>query len=167
MNRIASAVLWSSLALSLAACAPSATASPTKSTSSSAVNGKPSAPVTVDAQLGEKTARVTVRFDAPASDVRVDVHGVDGLVVTSEPTLVTGGGYEKGSVATFDVAFTPGAGRSHLVVSVAGSFQGAQRSRVASFAVGTPTDEQRRASSATKTDDGNGERIKVMPAGQQ
>lgn len=166
MNRIASAVLWSSLALlPLVACAPSATASPAKSSPSTG-SGKPTAPVSVDAQLGAQTARVTIRFDAPASAVQVNVHGVDGLVVTSEQTPVNGGSFEQGSTATFDVAFTPGPGRSHLVVAVTGAFRGAQQSRVSSFAVGTPTDAQRNASSAEKTDS-NGERIKIMPVGQQ
>lgn len=167
MNRMKSAVLWSSLTLlSLGACARSAAAPTKPDEAAPAVSGKPSAPVTVDAQLAEKSAHVTVRFDAPVSDARIAVSGVDGLVVTSEQSPVQGGGFEQGSVASFDVAFTPGPGRSHLVVSVAGTFQGAPRTRVASFAVGTPTAEQKQSSGAQKTE-GNGERIKIMPAGEQ
>ncbi len=168
MNRIASSVLWSSLALlSLGACTSAATA-PTKPKAAAApvVGGKSTAPVTVDTQLAGTSARVTVRFDAPASDVRVSVHGVDGLTVTSTPTPVDGGSFVQGAVTTFDVAFTPGAGRSHLVVSVAGEFQGSQRMRVASFALGEPTAEQR-ASSAQKSTDSTGERVKLMPVGEQ
>lgn len=166
MNRIASTVLWSALALLyLGGCSSSASAQAKPDDSAPAVSGKPTAPVTVSAELAERSARVTVRFDAPARDVRVNVHGVDGLEVSGEQALVEGGSYEQGTVATFDVAFTPGAGRSHLVVAVAGSFQGAPRTRVASFAVGTPTEAQKRASGAQKLES-DGERIKVMPAGE-
>lgn len=166
MNRLASAVLWSSLALlGLGACSSAAPA-PTKPAAAPAVAGKPSAPVTVDAQLEEKAGRVTVRFDAPASDVRVSVHGVDGMLVTSAPTPVEGGSFEQGASTAFDVAFTPGEGRSHLVVSVAGSFQGSPRMRIASFSVGKPTAQQR-DSGARKMTDSNGERVKLMPVGEQ
>ena len=162
MNRMASAVLWSTFALlGLGACTSAA-----KPDAAPAVRGKPTAPVTVDAQLEEKSGRISVRFDAPASDVQVSVHGVDGLVVTSAPTPVQGGSFEQGAVTTFDVTFTPGAGRSHLVVSVAGTFQGAPRMRVVSFAIGKPTAEQR-ASSAQRTTDSNGERVKLIPVGEQ
>lgn len=168
MNRISSAVLWSSLVLlSLGACARSAAAPQKPDEAPPPVSGKPSAPVTVDAQLAGQSAHVTVRFDAPVSDARVAVSGVDGLVVTSEQTPVQGGSFEQGAVTGFDVAFTPGPGRSHLVVSVAGTFQGAPRTRVASFAVGSPTAEQKQSSGAEKTEGGNGERIKIMPAGEQ
>lgn len=167
MNRMASAVLWSSLALlGLGACTSGATAPTKKSDAAPAVSGKPTAPVTVDAELERTTARVTVRFDAPASDVRVSVHGVDGLTVTSEATPLEGTSFEQGTVKAFDVAFTPGEGRSHLVVSVAGSFQGLPRTRVATFAVGEPTAEQK-SSNAQKTTDSNGERVKLMPVGEQ
>jgi hypothetical protein len=92
---------------------------------------------------------------------------VDGLVVTSAPTLLEGASFNRGEATSFDIAFTPGAGRSHLVVAVAGSFQGSSLSRVASFAVGSPTVEQQKASdSDSATTDSNGQRIKMMPGGQ-
>lgn len=157
--------------LALTACSSS-----TKSTSATsdapaiaseqAVYGKQQAPVVVNAEMTDSSARVTLRFDAPATGVRVSVHGVDGLVVTSQPTLADGVNFPPASTASYDVTFTPGAGRSHLVVSVSGEFKGAQRSRVATFAIGTPTDSQR-SSNATKAEGANGERIKVMPAEQQ
>jgi len=166
MNRIASAVLWSSLALlGLGACSSAAPA-PTKPAAAPVVSGKATAPVTVNAELAETAGRVTLRFDSPASDVQVTVHGVDGLTVTSAPTPVQGGSFEQGATTAFDVAFTPGAGRSHLVVSVAGSFQGSPRTRVASFSVGKPTAEQR-ANGAQKMTDSNGERVKLMPVGEE
>ena len=170
MNRMTFAVLPGVFALlALAACSSStkSTSTSTASTTSEpAVHGKVQAPVVVNAEMEDTSARVTVRFDAPATGVRVSVHGVDGLVVTSQPTLADGVNFPQASTASYDVAFTPGAGRSHLVVSVSGEFKGAQRSRVASFAIGTPTDSQR-SSNATKTEGANGERIKVMPVDPQ
>jgi hypothetical protein len=124
---------------------------------------KSSAPVAVDAQLGDARARVTLRFDSPATGVTVNVSGVDGLTVKSAPTPMDGASFMAAGVTTFDVDFTPGAGRSHLVVAVTGDFQGAYRSKVASFAVGTPSAEQQKSSGTTMTG-GDGERIKVMPS---
>lgn len=156
--------------LALTACSSSTKSTPSSTHASTAsestVHGKMEAPVVVNAQLEDSSARVTLRFEAPATGVRVNVHGVDGLVVTSQPTLAEGVNFPQASTATYDVAFTRGAGRSHLVVSVSGEFNGAQRTRVASFAIGTPTDAQR-SSSATKAEGANGERIKVMPADTQ
>lgn len=69
------------------------------------------------------SARVTLRFEAPATDVQVNVHGVDGLEVKGVSTPISGSSFTPGSETSFDVAFTPGAGRSHLVVSVTGLFE--------------------------------------------
>lgn len=171
MNRMTFAVLPGFFALlALAACSSSTKSTPSPATASTAsepaVHGKQQAPVMVNAEMADTSARVTVRFDAPATGVRVSVHGVDGLVVTSQPTLADGVNFPQATTASYDVAFTPGAGRSHLVVSVSGDFKGAQRTRVASFAIGTPTDSQR-SSNATKAEGANGERIKVMPVDPQ
>lgn len=161
MNRMTFAVLPGVLALlALAACSSSPKSTPAPEP---AVHGKMEAPVVVNAEMEDSSARVTVRFDTPATGVRVSVHGVDGLVVTSPPTLADGVNFPRDTTASYDVAFERGAGRSHLVVSVSGEFKGAQRMRVASFAIGTPTDSQR-SSSTTKAEGANGERIKVMPA---
>jgi hypothetical protein len=166
MNRKTFAVLPGVFALlALTACSPSSKSTPSNA-AEPGVHGKMQAPVEVNAQLEDASARVTVRFDAPATGVRVNVHGVDGLVVTSPPTLADGVNFPQATTASYDVAYTRGAGRSHLVVSVTGEFKGAQRTRVASFAIGTPTDAQR-SSSATKAEGANGERIKVMPADTQ
>ncbi|MCP3140234.1 hypothetical protein [Pyxidicoccus xibeiensis] len=173
MNRKALAVFTGLLALS-APLACSSTAQPLpdsgeKTDTSKAGKGdtaKSSAPVAVDAQLGEARARVTLRFDSPATGVQVNVSGVDGLTVKSAPTPVDGASFVAAGVTTFDVDFTPGAGRSHLVVAVTGDFQGAHRSKVASFAVGTPSAEQQK-SSGTSVTGSDGERIKVMPSGQK
>ncbi len=163
MNRLSFTLLPGFFALlALTACSSSTKSTPAAATPSSTSE----APVTVNAELQETSARITLRFDTPATGVRVGVHGVDGLVVTSQPTLADNVNFPQATTASYDVAFTRGAGRSHLVVSVSGEFKGAQRTRVASFAIGTPTDSQR-SSSATKAEGAGGERIKVMPADTQ
>jgi hypothetical protein len=166
MNRRALAVLPSLVVLLLAgACSSSAKSAPSAA-ATAPETAKVSAPVSVDAQLGEGQARVTVRFDSPASDVKVNVYGLDGLVVKSAATPVDGSSFVKDAVAAFDVAFTPGAGRSHLAVAVSGSFQGGQRSSVSTFAVGTPSPEQQKSPGNVITGQ-DGQRIKVMPADGQ
>jgi len=162
MNRMALAVLSSLLPLLSGACTPTAKEAP--STSTQAQTAKVSAPVAVDAQLGDGKAHVTVRFAAPASDVKINIYGVDGLVVKNAAAPVEGANFTEGSAAEFDVTFTPGPGRSQLVVAVNGSFRGAHRASVQSFAVGTPTAEQQQGVGNVVTQD-NGQRIKIMPAG--
>ena len=125
--------------------------------------GKPTAPVEVKAELSEKSARLTVKFESDAKGVKIFASGVDGLVVSGEPVLVADGTFSRGEAKTFDVAFTPGAGRSQLVVSVSGSFNGSSRARVASFSVGAGPLPQN--GDVMTTDDG--ERVKVMPASPQ
>jgi hypothetical protein len=168
MNHMAFVLLSSCLVLGCAPAAKSTSpAEPTqnKVAAPKTAQGKVMAPVEVQAQLRDGSARIILDFQAPAGDVRVDVHGVDGLVVTNEPKLL-GSSFDRGDATSFDVTFTPGAGRSHLVVAVTGSFQGSTLSRVASFAVGSPTVEQQKSSN-TPTTDSNGQRIKVMPGSGQ
>ncbi len=162
MNRMALAVLPSLAALLLAGACTSPAKSATN-TSTGAETAKASAPVSVNAQLGEGRAQVTVRFESPASNVKVHIYGVDGLVVKSPATPVDGASFVKDAVSTFDVAFTPGEGRSHLAVAVTGSFPGGQRSSVATFAVGTPSAEQQKSPGTIVTGP-DGQPIKVMPA---
>ncbi|OJT22515.1 hypothetical protein BO221_22355 [Archangium sp. Cb G35] len=169
MNRKTFAVLPGLFALlALAACSSSSKSTPSSTTDSEpAVQGKMQAPVVVNVQFEDSSsARITVRFDAPATGVRVEARGLDGLVVIGRPTLAHNVNFPRDTTATYDVLFTPGAGRSHLAVSVSGEFKGAQLSRVATFAIGTPTDSQR-SSNATKAEGAEGERIKVMPADTQ
>ncbi|MBZ4420598.1 hypothetical protein [Myxococcus sp. RHSTA-1-4] len=171
MNRKALAILSGLLALTApVACSSQSKAAPdARADGANGDTAKASAPVAVDAELGDGRARVTLRFDSPASDVKVNVSGLDGLTVKSAPTPVDGASFVQSAVSTFDVEFTPGAGRSHLVVAVTGDFQGARRAKVASFAVGTPTTEQQKASGTTVTGS-DGERVKIMPVngdGQQ
>lgn len=132
---------------------------PVSASSPVPTKGKPTAPVAVKAELSPKMARLLITFEADAEGVDVVASGVDGLVV-EKGALIEKGTFKRGETKTFDVAFTPGAGRSMLVVSVSGSFNGASRARVASFTVGTgPLPES--PGSVITTDDG--ERVKVMP----
>lgn len=147
--------------LALAACTHNATPAPTTKVSEPLpAEGKPMAPVDVTAELSSGTARVSVRFVAAASDVTVGVSGADGLKVTSAAAPLTEASAKQNETRTFDVAFTPGPGRSMLVVNVTGTFNGARSTRVVSFDVGTPTADQ--LTSPGTTIESGGERIKVM-----
>ena len=143
------------LVLLFAACT-----TPTSVSSPAPTRGKPTAPVDVSALLTSKSAQLTVKFQADAKDVKVVVSGVDGLVVEGPEVLLEAGAFTRGDSRTFEVAFTAGAGRSQLVLSVSGLFNGAPRARVASFGVGSgPLPES--PGTVLQTDDG--ERVKVMP----
>ncbi|NVJ02997.1 hypothetical protein HV824_33470 [Myxococcus sp. AM009] len=162
MNFKAIAALSSLLALTAqVACTSPSKSNPTPGASSDTT--KAGAPVKVDAKLGEDQARVSLRFDAPATDVQVSLSGVDGLEVKSAATPVSGGNFTQDALSEFDVSFTPGEGQSHLVVTVTGEFRGAHLSRVFSFAVGTPTAAQQKTEGTTVTGD-DGQPIKVMPS---
>ncbi|AEI65720.1 hypothetical protein [Corallococcus macrosporus] len=162
MNFKAIAALSSLLALTAqVACTSPSKSNPTPG--DSADTQKAGAPVTVNAKLAEDQAQVSVRFDAPATDVQVSISGVDGLAVRSAATPVTGGSFVQDAVSEFDVEFTPGEGQSHLVVTVTGDFRGTHLSRVFSFAVGTPTAAQQKTEGTTVTGD-DGQPIKVLPS---
>ena len=134
---------------------------PTSVSSPAPLKGKPTAPVDVSAELSPKSARVVVKFDSDAQDVEIVASGVDGLVVEGQASLVAKGVFTRGDSRSFEVKFTPGTGRSALVVSVSGNFNGSSRARVASFTLGTgPMPES--PGTVMTTDDG--ERVKVMPA---
>jgi hypothetical protein len=162
MTRTALAVAASLLAL--AACARSSQAAPPPEASPGA--GKPTAPVSVGAELSTGAARVTVRFEADAKDVRIAVFGADGLAVTSAAEPVAKGAFARGEAAALDVTFTPGPGRSRLAVSVTGKFHGAgKRTRTATFAVGEPTPEQLRGEGAV-VEGADGEKVRVVVPGK-
>ena len=156
MNHKTCIGLFCSLMLFASACSTSRAASPAPEATHE-VHGKPGAAVTVEAALTTQSAHVTVRFDAAAQDATVRVHGVDRLVVTDGASLDVGD-VARGDVRELDVVFTPGAARSHLVVSVEGTYAGGVRSRVASFAVG----EARPTSAARATGEGD-DRVRLMP----
>lgn len=156
MNRLALSVM---AAFALAGCARPSSAPPAAPPPGL---GKPSAPVSVSADLAAGTGRVTVRFDADAKDVRIAVFGADGLTVTSAAAPIDGASFARGETAAFDVAFAPGPGRSRLAVSVSGKFHGAgKRTRAVSFAVGEPTPEQLRGL-GTVVEGEDGEKLRVV-----
>ena len=159
MNRIALVAATLLLAVPALADGPAA---PAKPPAPKTVNGKPQAPVSVTARVGRGAATVSVRFHSAATEATVDVRGVDGLAVTSDPSPLSRGRFARGEAVTFDVAFTEGPGRSQLVVSVSGDFGGARRSTVATFAVGKPTPDQLKPVGSSTTDSA-GQHIKVMP----
>jgi hypothetical protein len=162
MNRIALTV---TLVAALAGAACARQTAPAPQPSAADVRGKPGAPVAVSAQLSGGAGRATVRFDADARDVRVEVAGAEGLTVTSGATPVDGASFAKGESTSFDVAFAPGPGRSYLSVTVTGKFHGAgRRAAVTSFAVGEPTAEQRKGA-GTVVQGADGERVKVVVPG--
>lgn len=162
MNRIAAAAAALLLAVPVLA-SPATPAKTKKDALTRTVHGKPQAPVSVTARLRPDGATLTVRFHSAASDVRLDVHGVEGLAVTSAANPLSGGRFARGEAVSFDVSFTPGPGRSLLAVGVSGRFGTATRSTVATFTIGEPSAEQRKASE-TATTDSTGQRVKILPA---
>jgi hypothetical protein len=164
MNRMAIAASTLLFSLPVLANGPGPVAGK-KDAAARSVPGKPQAPVSVTARLAAGRATVTLRFHSAARDVAVEVHGTDGLTVTGDPNPLSGGRFAAGQSVTLDVAFAEGPGRSHLAVSVSGTFGSAARSTVASFAVGQPTAEQQKAAGEVTTDS-TGKRIKVLPAGR-
>jgi hypothetical protein len=160
MSRIALPFLAALLlAPAAVACAPARSAP-------APVSGKLRAPVAVEAKVGDGTAQVTVRFQRAASGVRVRVEGLDGLAVTSAATPADGASFDRGAVVTFDVAFTPGPGRSFLRVAVQGDFGGGPRATAASFAVGERPRGSARKVTGTVVESPDGERVKVLPSGK-
>ncbi|MRG92418.1 hypothetical protein [Polyangium spumosum] len=96
---------------------------------------KPGAPVKVEGKLATSSAALVVAFGEDASDVTVEVWGVDGLVVTSEKEPVQGQRFARGEKVDVDVSFTAPATRADLAVRVRGTFGGRVRERVQSFTV--------------------------------
>jgi hypothetical protein len=158
------------LLLAGAGCGPKAKPAATEERGP-AIRGKARAPVAVEAALAEGAGRVTIRFDAAATDVRVEVWGVDGLAVTSAATPVDGARFEAGDAATFEVAFAAAPGHSALAVSVAGDFAGSGRGSVVTFEVSAPAADRRngltgpaRSGPGTVVETDDGDRVKVLPA---
>ncbi len=125
--------------------------------------GKQVAPVTVSAEIAEGSAAVTVSFEAPATGVRVEAWGVDGLAVDGGGHLESGASFGRGEKRTFQIRFIPGAGRSNLVVGVTGMFGGSKRDRTVSFALGKPSPAQLEGPGSTIVID-DGQRLQLMPA---
>lgn len=121
--------------------------------------GKPSAPVDVTAELTPTHARLTVRFEAGADQTTLTVRGLDGLTVTQAPPS-SERSYKAADLAQLDVDYTGASGT--LVVNVTGTFNGARKSRVMTFAVG----EVKPTSTGTKVTPDNGAPFKALPSGK-
>jgi hypothetical protein len=147
-------------AIALGACSHSSTST---ATSPVPEKGKPTAPVSITAAVSGRVARITVTFEADASDVTVGVHGNDGLVVEGNLSPVQGQKFARGERTSFSVSLAPPGGRSSLVISVVGRFNGEKRARTASFGVG---EGPMPASPGEVMTTDQGDTVKVLPAGQ-
>jgi hypothetical protein len=102
---------------------------------------KPSAPVVIDGKVEAGKASLVVGFTVEATDVNVEVWGVDGLTVTNFALMqsgqpVTQKRFSKGERVDVDVTFTaPTTVRSNVAIRVSGKFGGAERDKVQSFTV--------------------------------
>lgn len=121
--------------------------------------GKPTAPVEIASETTPTHARLTVRFEAGAEHATMTVSGLDGLTVTSS---LPGSErpYKQGESVVLDVDYAGGSGT--LVVNVSGTFNGAAKSRVVTFAVG----EVKPVSTGTRVTPDNGAPFKALPSGK-
>jgi hypothetical protein len=119
--------------------------------------GKPTAPVEIASETTPTHARLTVRFEAGAEQATLTVSGLDGLTVTSSlPGRERP--YKQGERVVLDVDYTGASGT--LVVNVSGTFNGAPKSRVVTFAVG----EVKPVQAGTKVTPDNGPGFKALPS---
>jgi hypothetical protein len=126
------------------------------------IEGKRSAPVAIDAALRSDGARLTLKFERGGEAVDVDVSGIDGLTLKGEGAVLRATPVKAGELRNFDVAYERGAGRTNLVVSVRGTFDGAPLARVVTFAIG----EGPLTQTGTKVILNDGEGFKLMNAPQ-
>lgn len=148
------------IALSVTACASEAAGAKGPA---GEVHGKPSAPVELTAAVTASTAKLTLRFGAPATDVSVRVWGVDGLKLTSAERPVSASTVSAGQMLTLDVAFEAPAGQSNLAVQVAGRFGSQVSSKTVSFTVAAAAAGQAQKSRADIDVDAAGEKVHVVP----
>jgi hypothetical protein len=124
---------------------------------------KPAAPVGVEAKLEASRAAIDLVFEADAADVKIEVWGVDGLVVTSEKAPVEGRRFARGEKITLSVSFTAPANRADLAVRVRGTFDGKTRDRVRSFTVNPSAPPAQNAPGEVKVGP-DGQPVRVMRA---
>jgi hypothetical protein len=117
---------------------------------------KPGAPTVLESQLGEGSAKLSLRFERAGENVSVVVSGIDGLTVTSPSEALSGAAVKSGAVKPLEVTFT---GRGQLVVSVRGTFGGASQSRVHTVAIGDVV--KKKDGQVQTTNDGD--TVKLMP----
>jgi hypothetical protein len=98
--------------------------------------GKPMAPVGIDAQLTPGHARVLVHFETDAEATTITLSGVDGLKVVSSlaKAAASSQSAKRGETVTVDADLSGTTGI--LAVNVTGTFNGAIKSRVVSFTLG-------------------------------
>ncbi|MDP2274632.1 MAG: hypothetical protein Q8N23_05935 [Archangium sp.] len=120
--------------------------------------GKPAAPVEISAEVTPTHARLALRFESDG-EATVTVSGIDGLTVTLAPEAAPRK-FARGESAQLDVDYTGESGT--LVVNVSGSFGGATKSRVVTFAVG----DVKPVSGGTKVTPDNGPAFKALPSGK-
>jgi hypothetical protein len=150
---------------SLLFAAPGNVTPPKKAPAKGVTLHKSKVPITVTTVFGAGKATVTLRFDQAVEEAVIGMRGLDGLHVTSQP-LVDKTSFTKGEILTLDVPFTPGPGRSHLVVDLEGKFRGQRRMAVQTFAVGDLSAEQLKAAEGTILTTTDGQRLKVLPVKQ-
>ena len=104
-----------------------------------------------------KTALSTIRAERPHL-VFLDLHmpGLDGLEVEELPASERS--YKPGDVALIDVGYKGPNGT--LVINISGTFNGARKSRVVTFAVGEVTP----ITSGTHVTPDNGAPFKTLPS---
>lgn len=133
-------------------------------------DGKPSAPVVIDGKVEATTAKLGVGFVSEATEVNIEVWGVDGLVVTN--SVLTRGGqaltlpsrFGKGEHVEVEVSFTaPTTVQTNLAIRVRGSFGGTVRERVQSFTVNGHLPAATKAPGEVKTGP-DGTPVRVMKA---
>lgn len=143
--------------LVLVACTHPQETPDVKTSAPLSAEGKPTAPVEVKAELTPTHARLDVKFEAAMEVVTITTSGLDGLTVTSSPSS-SERGYKQGEVAQVDVDYTGASGT--LVVNVSGTFNGAKKSRVVTFAIG----EVKPSSTGTRVQPDNGPAFKALPS---
>ncbi len=123
---------------------------------------------------GNGTARVTLHFHRPATDVSVLAYGVEGARVLGEGRPISGLSVKAGDVETFQSGFVPSAeGGGFLAVYVEALFDGRlHMGRAASVRL-EPVGRAADASPSASTEpagkivvDSEGRRVHVMPAGR-
>ena len=117
---------------------------------------KPGAPTALESQVGDTSAKLSLRFESAGENVSVTVSGIDGLTVTSSAEALSGASVKRGEVKPLEVTFT---GHGQLVVSVRGTFGGATQARVHSVAIG----EQVKKKDGQVQTTSDGDTVKLMP----
>lgn len=122
--------LFTMLMLVAACTTPKERAAPSKETV------KPGAPTVVTkADVTGSTAAVTLRFEGAGENVSVQAAGIEGVTLSSPAEVVQGRAVKAGDELPIALSFQV-AGRGHLVLTVQGTFNGAQQSRVHTVLVG-------------------------------